>query len=140
MDIIEVLTGAGADAGKIILGHIERTVFQRSILKKVAETGCFIEYDLFGQDLSYYSLAPHIARPSDAQRIEQIEWLIAEGYGNQVVVSHDVGGKTHLTKYGGHGYAHIMNIIVPWMRRRGFKEQHIQAMLVDNPKRALTIG
>ena len=139
MEIIEILTGAGADVSKVIMGHIERTVFDRKVLKQVAETGCLIEYDLFGQDLSYYSLAPHIARPTDAQRLDQIAWLISEGHGSQIVVSHDIGGKSHLTRYGGHGYAHILRVVVPWMRRRGFREEDIQAILVDNPGRALTI-
>ena len=139
MEIIDILTEAGAAPEKIIMGHIERTVFNLDTLKEIADTGSLIEWDLFGQDLSYYSMAPHIARPTDAQRLDQIAWLIGQGHADKVLVSHDIGGKTHLVKYGGHGYGHIMRVVVPWMRRRGFKEEDIEAMLVDNPKRALTI-
>ena len=82
---------------------------------------------------------PHIARISDAQRIEFIEWLIYEGHINQIVLGQDAGAKVNLTKWGGHGYGHILRIVTPWMRQRGVTEQNIKAMLVDNPKRALSV-
>ncbi|HWO03815.1 MAG TPA: aryldialkylphosphatase, partial [Methylomirabilota bacterium] len=41
--------------------------------------------------------------------------------------------------WGGHGYGHIFANVVPMMRRRGFSEAEIQAILVDNPRRLLTL-
>ena len=138
LEIIEILAEAGADPLHIIMGHIERTVTQSSTLKKLATSGCFLEYDLFGRDYPYYPFAPHIAMPTDAQRLRQLAGLIAEGHVAQLLLSQDVCRKTDMVRYGGFGYAHILEIIVPWMRRRGFKEEHIQAMLIENPARALT--
>lgn len=139
IEIMDVLKRAGASVDRIIMGHLERTIFDRARLKELAETGCYLEYDLFGQDLSYYPIAPHIARPSDAQRIETIEWLISEGHIDQIVVAHDAGAKANLTKWGGHGYGHILRVVAPWMRRRGMEEWQIEAILVHNPQRALSI-
>ena len=139
MEIMDVLNGAGADPGRVVMGHLERTIFDRARLKELAETGCYLEYDLFGQDLSYYPIAPHITRPSDAQRIETIEWLISEGHGDRIVVAHDAGAKANLARWGGHGYGHILRVVVPWMRRRGMEEWQIEAILVHNPQRALSI-
>ena len=42
-------------------------------------------------------------------------------------------------KYGGHGYGYILANIVPRMRERGIEESAIQDILVNNPKRVLTI-
>ena len=136
---MDILKGAGVGVDRIIMVHLERTIFDRARLKELAETGCYLEYDLFGQDISYYPIAPHIARPSDAQRIETIEWLISEGHVDQIVVAHDAGAKANLAKWGGHGYGHILRIVVPWMRRRGMEERQIEAILVHNPQRALGI-
>ena len=138
-EIIDILLEAGARPEKIIMGHLDRTITDLHKLKELAETGCYLEYDLFGQDISFYPLAPHIARISDAQRIEFIEWLIYEGHINQIVLGQDAGAKVNLTKWGGHGYGHILRIVAPWMRQRGITDQQIRAMLVDNPKRALSI-
>jgi phosphotriesterase-related protein len=41
--------------------------------------------------------------------------------------------------FGGHGYGHIFANVVPLMRRRDFSEGEIQAILVDNPRRLLTV-
>ena len=41
-------------------------------------------------------------------------------------------------KYGGHGYAHILEHIVPKMKERGVSEEHITLMTQDNPHRWLT--
>ncbi len=139
MEIMDVLQRGGVGVDRIIMGHLERTIFDRARLKELAETGCYLEYDLFGQDISYYPIAPHIARPSDAQRIETIEWLVSEGHVDQIVVAHDAGAKANLTKWGGHGYGHILRVVVPWMRRRGMEEWQIEAILVHNPQRALSI-
>ena len=139
MEIMDVLKRAGVGVDRIIMGHLERTIFDRARLKELAETGCYLEYDLFGQNISYYPIAPHIARPSDAQRIETIEWLISEGHIDQIVVAHDAGAKANLTRWGGHGYGHILRVVAPWMRRRGMEEWQIEAILVHNPQRALSI-
>jgi phosphotriesterase-related protein len=137
-EIIEVLRDVGADLSRTIIGHIERTVFERSVLKKLAETGCVIEFDLFGREHSYYKHAPHIDMPNDAERLRTIAWLIAEGHGGQIVLAHDTASKAHLVRYGGCGYAHVVQNIVPRMRARGFREDDIQAMLVETPRRLLT--
>ena len=138
-EIIDILLEAGASPEKIIMGHIERTIFEMDDLERIASYGCYIEWDLFGQELSYYSLAPHISRPTDAQRLDQIAALTKKGYTNKILVSHDIGGKTHLVKYGGHGYGHILRVIVPWMYQRGFTEKTVRAILIDNPTTVLAI-
>ena len=41
--------------------------------------------------------------------------------------------------WGGHGYGHILQNVLPLMRARGFSESEIDAILVANPRRLLTI-
>jgi phosphotriesterase-related protein len=76
--------------------------------------------------------------PSDAQRMDFIEQLIADGYGDKVVVAHDICTKDRTAKFGGHGLDHILTMVVPRMRRRGWKDEDIDAILIGNPARALT--
>ena len=54
-----------------------------------------------------------------------------------MLISHDICGLTRLIKFGGHGYGHIFRNILPMMRRRGFTQAEIDAILVDNPRRLL---
>ena len=139
-EIIDLLTVAGADLSRTIMGHLDRTVFERDTLKRVAESGCYLEWDLFGREQSYYPLNPKVSIPGDAKRIEDIAWAISEGYGDRVVVAHDIAAKERLLRYGGHGYFYLLAHIVPRMLGRGFHEDDIHKILVDNPAGALTFA
>jgi phosphotriesterase-related protein len=76
--------------------------------------------------------------PNDAQRIEQIMELIADGYLEKILISHDIYFKDVRSAYGGHGTSHILRNIVPAMRAKGITEEQIHKILVENPKRILT--
>ena len=54
------------------------------------------------------AFAAHIDMINDAERLRLIAWLIAEGHGRQLVLAHDTAAKSHLVRYGGCGYAHIL--------------------------------
>jgi len=136
-EIIEILREMGADLSRTIMGHIDRTVFVRDNLKAIADTGCYLEWDLFGREQSLYVYNLSIDMPSDARRMDDIAWVIEQGHGDKVVVAQDVCNKNQLIKYGGYGYAYILESIVPRMRRRGFTEESIQRILVDNPAKVL---
>ena len=136
-EILDVLAEAGADVGRVIMGHLDRTVTKFETLMDLANGGCYLEWDLFGNETSYYPLSD-IAMPSDAQRIDFIAKMVAEGFGERVVIAHDVCQKHRLVRYGGHGYGHIVENIVPRMRRR-LSAEEVDAIVVANPARILTL-
>ena len=131
-EILEILSNAGADISRVIMGHLDRTVFDFDLLRSIAASGCYLEWDLFGNEGSYYPLAD-FDMPSDAQRLDFIKHVADAGYADRVVIGQDIAVKHRLVKYGGHGYGHILQNIVPVMRRKGFSEDEIRAITVDNP-------
>lgn len=135
-EIIEILRNAGADLSRTIICHISRTLFKSANRLKLAATGCYLEYDLFGHSW-YYAHPKPISVPSDPERVDQIYELIAAGYEKQILASHDVCWKMYLSRYGGHGYSYILKYSVPLMRWKGISEEQIHTILVDNPKKAL---
>lgn len=140
LEIIEILRDAGADISRTIMGHLDRTIEQQDTLKALADTGCYLEYDLFGVEDPFYFWNPLKDLMNDAQRLHLIAWLFDEGHGDQVLTSHDMSGKNRLVCYGGHGYAHTLENITPHMRRRGFQEATIEKLLVENPARILAFA
>ncbi|HEX77837.1 MAG TPA: phosphotriesterase-related protein [Dehalococcoidia bacterium] len=136
-EIVETLKGLGADLSHTVIAHIDRTIFDFDSLARLADSGCYLEYDMFGEETSYYPFSPSVDMPNDALRIDYIRQLIEAGYLSQIVVSQDICTKIHLVRYGGDGFAHILKHIVPTMRRKGLTEEQIRALLVDNPKRLL---
>ncbi len=134
-EIVELIDGAGGDLSRTIICHIDRTCIERSWLRDLAETGCYLEYDLFGNESSYYPPNPAVDMPSDAQRMDVILWHFEEGYERQVLLSHDVATKHRLHAYGGLGYDHLITNVVPRLHSRGLTEQQVATLIVDNPAR-----
>ncbi|CAD5252269.1 conserved hypothetical protein [Bosea sp. 62] len=136
-EIAAFVLAHGGDIGRVIFSHIDRTIFDEATLLRLADTGCVIEFDLFGQEQAFYTWAD-IDMPNDAGRLRFIRSLIDHGHLERIVISHDICYKTRLTSFGGHGYTHIFENIVPLMRSRNFSEAEIEAILVGTPRRLLT--
>ncbi len=140
MELLKAVEGWGGDMRRTVMGHIERTIYDRGALDEVAATGAYLNFDLFGHDESHYPLAKDTFMPADHERIEQIEHLVADGRSSQVLLAHDVCTKHRLKRYGGHGFDHIPARVVPRMRARGMHEEDVRMVLVDNPTRMLTFN
>ncbi|MBN1382328.1 MAG: aryldialkylphosphatase [Deltaproteobacteria bacterium] len=132
MEGIHIVRKAGGDWERTVICHIDRTLFSLKEMLNLAETGCYLEFDLFGEESSYYPLAP-IDMPNDATRIDYIMQLMKAGYADRILISQDICTKHRLTKFGGEGYSHILQNVLPMMRRKGMNEDDIQNIVVKNP-------
>jgi phosphotriesterase-related protein len=137
-EVADFIRVKGGRMDRVIISHIDRTVFDEPRINRLADSGCVLEWDLFGQESSYYRHSD-IDMPNDAVRLRAIRGLIDRGHLAQVLISHDICYRSRLVRWGGHGYGHIFANVVPMMRRRGFSEAEIRAILVDNPRRLLTL-
>ena len=140
-DIMDDLTGAGIDPTRVILGHLD-LVGDLDGIRKVAETGAMLEYDRFGWEDSVWGVKAEqpFAVMSDVQRLEHLEQLIEWGHLAQLVIAQDTCLRTDWTDYGGKGFSHILENIVPRMRKRGFSNEQIDVILVHNPARILAFN
>ncbi|MBI1776745.1 MAG: aryldialkylphosphatase [Proteobacteria bacterium] len=138
--IVEILKDAGADLSRTIMCHIDRTLAEKDAIRRLAETGVIVEFDLFGYEGSYYAWELPIDMPNDAARINLLKWLIAEGFGGQITISHDICFRDKLIKHGGQGYSHILANVVPLMRKKGIRDEALNQMLVETPRRLLSFA
>ena len=145
-ETIELLGNAGVDISRVVISHIDRTIFSHDTRVKLARTGCYLEYDIFSWE-GYHPVRHVLSEdnpikcdvPNDAGRVTEIMALIEEGFLNQILISQDQCIKTRLCSYGGSGYAHILQNVVPLiMREKDMPEAHINTLLIENPKRLLT--
>lgn len=140
-EILDVLVKAGADPKNVVMGHLDYSVRDWGRLKALAESGCFIELDTFGYEITgTIEWGNEVPIPTDAERIETIEFLVDEGFGDQVTLAQDVCLKVMAAAGGGKGYAHVLENIVPRMRARGFTAAQIDAFLIHNPARAMVFA
>jgi phosphotriesterase-related protein len=118
--------------------HADRWGINPLIFAKLLQAGCYLEFDGFGTaELGLIPAPGFDYQMNDAQRCDLILNVIAQGYLKQILISQDVWIKTRSQSYGGAGYAHILNNVVPLMKHKGITEEQIHTIMVENPKRAL---
>jgi phosphotriesterase-related protein len=140
IEIVKFIEREGGDLGRTVMAHVDIRIYEREILRDLAATGIYIEYDTFGLESPFPPHAPITYMPSDYQRIEQLVGLIEDGYLERVVLAHDNCTKHRLREFGGHGFDHIPSTITSWMKRQGMSQAQIDVLLIENPRRILTFA
>ena len=140
MQIAEFIQKEGGDLRRTIMCHICRTIADVKVVIDLAQTGIWLEYDLFGLENSYYPYNPSFDMPNDGGRMAHVLALIEAGHRDQVLLSHDIAYKTSLVKYGGYGYHHLLVNVVPRLRMKGVDDAGLRRLLVENPTRAFTFA
>ena len=59
--------------------------------------------------------------------------LEGEADSRQILISQDIWNRTQRRKYGGWGYAHILDNTLPVMPAKGMSEDEIRILMVENP-------
>jgi phosphotriesterase-related protein len=132
--ILDIIEESGGDSRRVVLSHLDPTMHDLDYADSLAKRGAFIEYDLFDTHIMSYEGE---FLPSDNERIEVIVEQIGRGNLEHILISHDTCMKIKLTRWGGHGYAHIVENIVPRLLRKGLSREQIDILLIANPKRFL---
>lgn len=137
LEIMDIIDEEGFPPDRVIMSHMDATLFEEiRYQKQLAERGAFLEYDLWGNE--HYLQAYGDGYPSDEWRIEAVLELLDEGYTDQLLFAHDICFKVLRKKYGGFGYSHILENIVPRFHRRGVDREVTNQILTENARRALT--
>jgi phosphotriesterase-related protein len=134
---LQVLTESGMPADRVIINHMNPAISDEGYQHGLLDAGAYLAYDLFGFDHSLLGLGRYA--PSDYDVAHKIVELIGRGNRDQILISHDIGVRTRLRQYGGWGYSHILRHIVPLLEQSGATTDDIEAILVANPRRILTI-
>jgi phosphotriesterase-related protein len=139
-EVLNVLEESGARLQKVVVCHVDGRLhpeYCRSLLDR----GACIGFDHFGKEYREILGSDIFVVPNDVDRLKEILELAAadRAYISRIQLSTDRCLKTELLRYGGHGYAHILRTIVPYMRRLGFSEEQINTLVVKNPQELLDV-
>jgi len=131
--VLDTIAEEGGDVQRTVLCHMNPSGKDIAYQGDLAQRGAWLEYDMIGMDFFYAD--QQAQSPSDDDNAEAIGRLRDAGFLGSVLISQDVFVKIQLVRYGGTGYAHILDHFVPRLRRHGFTEEEITMLLVDNPRR-----
>ena len=137
--VLDALVAEGVDPQRVILGHMNTAIADEAYQTELLDRGANLAYDLMGFDHSLIGLGKY--PPSDYDIVQGMVALAERGHLQQLFVSQDMGGvKTRLLAYGGWGYAHTLNHVVPLFRNAGWGDAEVETLIVGNPARVLAIA
>jgi len=148
---LDIFERGGVNLARVNIGHLD-TNSDLEYHKRIAERGCFVSYDQFGLQYDDWEQVPGPESPSstssslslefprDSERVRFVIEMCKSGFQDRLLLSQDVAEKVDLRSFGGHGYDHILRVIIPMLRKRGLKQSQIDAILIDNPKRFLAFS
>lgn len=122
----EYLKSEGVKPENIIIGHMDLSQNPDTIISVLKE-GVNIGFDTVGKN----NYCP------DTFRAQMLKRIAKEGYLDQVVLSMDITRKSHLKKWGGPGYAYLIETFLPMLLEYGLSEEQTQQLMIDNPNRIL---
>lgn len=132
--VLDLLEGYGADLSRVALSHLDEHL-DPGYHRAIAERGVFLSFDTFGSECEFRESGER--EPTDEERIEALLRLLDAGFGQQMLLAQDVCTKMQWRHYGGKGYDHVLQDIVPRLQERGIGACDIETMLIHNPARLL---
>ncbi|MEU6642563.1 hypothetical protein ABZ863_08425 [Saccharomonospora sp. NPDC046836] len=133
--VLAALLDEGMAADRVVIGHLDE-LWDRGYHREIAQAGAVLAYDTFGSDFYYGS--PTLRNPTDAERLEMVEWLLSEGFGAQLVIGADVWTQANLHRNGGNGYDHLFRRIAPAITELAGGDTTVaDTILIHNPRRLL---
>jgi len=139
---LDLVEAEGGDLGRVILGHSDEITDDFELMNDLLKRGVYMQFDLIGREYAIDQI--NAINPETSLDLSvtgkdaiAIPKLIDAGFGDRILLSHDVCWKTHLRKYGGFGYSFIIERFLPYLRKIGVQECQINKMMIENPRRIL---
>lgn len=124
---LSVLTGCGVPPSSIVFGHMDRHA-SVSALAELCVAGASVCLDWMGR---------HDRRP-DEYIADLVAELASRGFLEHVVLGQDLARRAYWHAYGGGpGLANLMESFPALLRKAGLTDDHIDQVLVGNPRRVL---
>ncbi|WP_166880506.1 phosphotriesterase [Salinibacterium sp. ZJ450] len=138
MYALEIVADVGGAVDRTIMSHMDiHSMTVRSALE-LASTGAYVAYDLFGseQAMAFYG---EVWQFSDAQRIDLLLALIEAGHLERILISQDLALKSQTAKYGGEGFQHILESVLPRALKSGMSQEQVHQICMVNPAEVLAL-
>jgi phosphotriesterase-related protein len=130
LEQLDIFESLGVRPAHIAIGHLCCHFDPqpwRELHQAVAKRGAYVGFDRVGGERA----------EADAPRVNMLLAFIEAGYADHALLASDFSFLSSTKRAGGGGYARAVTKFVPMMRKEGVKEETLQGILVDNPRRFL---
>ena len=137
---MDILSAHGVAPEKTVICHSDVEP-QWDYIKALLKAGVYVELDNFGKEFTPDTngfAAGHFIK--DTERAKLAARIIDEGYGSQLLLTNDICLKCMLMQFGGQGYRHIFNNILPMIEKHGIDRDYLQnTVMRENPLNMLAV-
>ena len=127
---LDIFEAEGVDVNHLVIGHM-CCYFDpnpwRQVHGAIAKRGAFVGFDRVGGEQA----------AADKPRVEMVMAFLEGGHESRALLASDFSFRTSSKRGGGNGVARAVTKFVPMLRERGAKDDVLQRILVDNPRRFL---
>jgi predicted metal-dependent phosphotriesterase family hydrolase len=127
---LDIFEEEKVDPSRVVIGHCDlpHSLFIDYHLE-ILRRGAYVQFDTFG------------AKPPEIEghALKIFLELLSRGYEQRLLISQDVCKIQHLRAFGGNGFSYVLASVVPRLLQAGVSKEAVHTILVDNPRRVLTI-
>ncbi|MFT4470148.1 phosphotriesterase [Arthrobacter sulfonylureivorans] len=128
---LDVVLDEQIGADRVLVGDVDRKDAAKFALE-VAGRGAFVGIDHVGLD-------DNEAYLTDRERADLVLELVQAGHADKIILSgNSIGVAKGLPEYN-LPYSHVLATFVPFLKGQGLSDDDAQTILVDNPRRLLTV-
>jgi len=151
-EVVRILLEQGMEPARILMCHMQNhltsmdleTLFNDpesrklnlDFNKELLDQGLTVGHDCFGHD--YHLLSIGWYSPPEWMLVTATAELCKAGYAGQIVLATDRYLKILTRRYGGGGYSHLTEVVLPQLRMVDVTEEQIEQMTIKNPARLLS--
>ncbi|WP_193106124.1 phosphotriesterase [Brachybacterium sp. FME24] len=124
----------GANPAQISLAHSDPSGADIDYQRRLLDRGVWLEFDMIGLDISFpgEGVSPAIGDTADA-----VAQLLELGYGDQILLSHDLFLKQMWSHLGGGGFVLVPTVFLELLMARGVDRARAEQLITTNPQRYL---
>jgi len=134
---LDIMEQEGVNLEKFYMNHSDCYTCSPDLLRSLLDRGIALSFDGFN-DETYLSGLGYGINYDNRQRMEVLAQLIREGYAGQLLPSCECYMKIMFKKYGGYGFTHVLETIIPVLKHAyGVSQKDVNTMLIENPGKYL---
>ena len=150
--VVKILLAAGMNPERILMCHMQNHLTSMDLKtllrdpearklnldfnRELLDQGLTVGHDCFGHD--YHLLNIGWYSPPEWMLVVATAELCKAGYAGQIVLATDRYLKILTRRFGGGGYCHLTQAVLPQLRMAEVSEGQIEQMTVKNPARLLS--
>jgi phosphotriesterase-related protein len=153
LEQIDLLADEGLDLRRVVIGHMDTHPDTEYVLQ-VAARGVSVAFDTVGKQSWDFRVEPDPPDPPDGEfgkrayrrsdhvRAARVAALVAAGFTDRVLLSHDLTGEeVYLNRqtHGQWGYTYLATAFASLLAEHGVSPAELDVMLRDNPARLLAV-